>query len=327
MMRKIFIALGLLLSIISAKAADGLLIKGRITTVNPVVISLNTLSGKLVFKTTIDKDHPDFSMGPVQVVPDLYVLTMGATKQEVFLSNAEVTINGYFDDKDSNSSSLEFSGLEEHLEMANFAPKQSYDLNLDTAAFKALKPSQLTALAYLFKAGKYDFYQRFLVNIPLNERISESAKWLVKRTDSLKNYIVGIKAPEFQLPDQKGKLLSLKDFKGKIVVLDFWASWCVPCRREMEHLKTFYKDFEKDVQFISISLDEDPLKYKKALEEMQIPWLTIWDKKGFNNSSLGKAYGFTSIPFCMIIDANGTVLQRDINNGEVLKAALKSITK
>lgn len=326
-MRKIFFALGLLLSLISAKAADGLLIKGHITTINPVLISLNTLSGKLVFKTIIDKDHPDFSMGPVQVLPDLYVLSMGATKQEVFFSNGLVTINGYFDDKDSNSSSLEFTGIAAHLEMANFAPKKAYDLNLDTAAFRVLKPIQLSALAYLFKGNKYDFNQRFLANIPVNERLSESAKWLENRVDSLKHYVTGIKAPEFQLPDQKGKLRSLKDFKGKIVVLDFWASWCVPCRREMEYMKAFYKDFEKDVQFISISLDDDPAKYKKALQEMQIPWLTIWDQKGFYNSPLGKAYGFTSIPFCVIIDGNGTVLQRDINNGEVLKAALKSITK
>lgn len=326
-MRKIFIALGLLLSIISAEAAEGLLIKGRITTINPVLISLNTLSGKLVFKTTIDKDHPDFSMGPVQVLPDLYVLTMGATKEEVFFSNGLVTINGYFDDKDSNSSSLEFSGLTAHLEIVNFGPKKAYDLELDPAAFKALKPNQLSALAYLFKGEKYDFNQRFLENIPVKERVSESAKWLEERVDSLSHYRIGIPAPDFQLPDQNGKLLSLKDFKGKIVVLDFWASWCVPCRREMEHMKAFYKDFEKDVQFISISLDEDPLKYKKALQEMQIPWLTIWDKKGFYKSPLGKSYGFKSIPFCVIIDGNGTVLQRDINNGEVLKAALKAITK
>ncbi|HWW39758.1 TlpA disulfide reductase family protein [Pedobacter sp.] len=336
-MRRIFFSLAMLLPILLVQAQTGLVLKGSIKTVTPITISVSTLSGQTLFKTDIDKNKSAFELGPVSVVPDLYVLSIGKTKQNIFLTNSTVTIKGYYDDINNQNSSLDFDGLDEHFKLMEFAPKTSWDFNLNTNAFTALNFKELTALAYLFHSGKYDFNNNFLLKIPVNERQTESAKWLVRAVDSLKQYTAGIPAPDFSLPDENNKAVSLKDFRNKIMVLDFWASWCGPCRREMEKFKTFYKDFEPGVQFISISMDNDQSKYQQGLKEMNIPWVKLWDKTGFSENPDEKAgffksnlrikYGFKQIPFCVIIGKDGTVLRRDVVNAEDLKKTLIEITK
>jgi thiol-disulfide isomerase/thioredoxin len=325
-MKRIIITLSFFLQFYYCLASEQLFLKGNIKSLSKVTISLKDLNGKLMAQSVLQKQSETFAFEPLTIIPDLYILSIGKTAQKVFLTNRTVTINGYYDDVDPQNSNLDFTGLEEHLEMMKYIPKKIKD-RIDSNAYNKLSGSQLAALSYLVKIDNYDYSKTFIDKISATELKSLSGKILIKKADSLKYFITGIDAPGFSLPNEQNKIVSLTDFKGRIVVLDFWASWCLPCRREMEVFKSFYKDFEDNVQFISISLDEDPIKYKAALREMNIPWLKVWDKSGFGKSTLQARYGFKAIPFCVVIDAKGKVFRRNIINGVELKKALIEITK
>ena len=120
---------------------------------------------------------------------------------------------------------------------------------------------------------------------------------------------LGEEVPLFTLPGDDGKLVSLSDFRGKIVVLNFWASWCVPCVDEMPSLRRFAAQYEpKGVQVLAVSWDEDPVAYKEFLKKYQINFLTVRD--GSHKS--GQRYGTFQLPETYIISRDGHLLNKII---------------
>ena len=165
--------------------------------------------------------------------------------------------------------------------------------------------------------------------IPEQDRNSLSAKWLVNRVEILSHQIIGAECPDFTFIDANEKNVSLKDFRGKIVVLDFCASWCGPCRKEMRSMLTIYNELKADdLEFISVSLDDSEAKWRKMLDEEKLPWVMLWDKAGFPKNSktpsaIQTAYGFYSIPFLVVIDKEGKLAARNVRGEQVREAILK----
>ena len=200
---------------------------------------------------------------------------------------------------------------------------------ISTSVKGKLTPSMASALAYLADVNDYQSNKMLLDMIPEQDRKSLSAKWLVNRVEILSHQIIGAECPDFTFTDANGKNVSLKDLRGKIVVLDFCASWCGPCRKEMRSMLTIYNELKADdLEFISVSLDDSEAKWRKMLDEEKLPWVMLWDKTGFpKNSKTPSAiqtdYGFYSIPFLVVIDKEGKLAARNVRGEQVREAILK----
>lgn len=126
---------------------------------------------------------------------------------------------------------------------------------------------------------------------------------------------VGAVAPDFEAPNPSGTQLSLNEVKGKLTVIDFWASWCKPCRMQSDRLVEMYNQFQSNgLSMISVSLDRDADKWKEAIEADNLKWSHVSNLK-YWNEPIAKAYSVNAIPELFLLDANGVVIYRgrDVN--------------
>lgn len=124
--------------------------------------------------------------------------------------------------------------------------------------------------------------------------------------DALSNMKTSSDGYNFAFPDATGKIVKLSDFKGKVVYIDIWATWCGPCKREIPHLEALEEAMHgKDVVFVSISLDEDQAKWLKFIEKSK--GIQLHDPK----KEMGKRYNITGIPRFLLFDKNGKIITSD----------------
>ncbi|MGL5683272.1 MAG: TlpA family protein disulfide reductase [Marinifilaceae bacterium] len=137
---------------------------------------------------------------------------------------------------------------------------------------------------------------------------------------------VGKTAPEFSYatPDKDQKI-GPQDYKGKYLVLDFWASWCGPCRAEIPHLKELYEEYgDKDVAFLSVSIDKKESDWLKALKEEAMPWKQIQaDNAG---KDVMKSYQFSGIPHIVVLDKEGNIVGTGLR-GTKLKETIAELVE
>ncbi len=125
---------------------------------------------------------------------------------------------------------------------------------------------------------------------------------------------IGSTPPNIVLPDLKGNLLDRKTLKGKIVLLDFWASWCAPCRQANPELMEIYeKSKDKGFEILGISIDENSQKWKEAIMEDGVGWLQVLDSLGETK----RTYSLNSIPFNMLLNREGEIMAVDVNHVEL----------
>lgn len=131
-------------------------------------------------------------------------------------------------------------------------------------------------------------------------------------------FLVGQQAPDFGIPDLSGKPIALSALKGKYVVIDFWASWCTPCRAANQKIKPVYEKYKnKGFEMLSISMDDKKDLWRAAVKKDGLPWLQGSELTGIKDSSIAKQYGVTSLPTVFLLDKAGKVIAQNISEKEL----------
>ena len=164
------------------------------------------------------------------------------------------------------------------------------------------------------------------------QRLSEKARQLepgkqvAARIAALEQVGVDAVAPNFTLSTPEGQEMALYDVKGKIKVIDFWASWCGPCRMENPNMVKLYQDFkDKGLAVISVSLDEKKDKWLEAIKKDGLTWLHLSDLKGWTGDVV-RMYNIDAVPTIFVLDENNRIIAKNLR-GEKLRALVSEKLK
>ncbi|MDM1347319.1 AhpC/TSA family protein [Myroides marinus] len=192
-------------------------------------------------------------------------------------------------------------------------------------------PSNFTTLTYLAKSTdqylKEELQEKYG---KIDETLKQStvAKALKTAIDAIPDAKVKIGdiAPDFSAKSPEGKEISLKESLGKITIIDFWASWCGPCRSENPKVVALYEKYhEQGLNIIGVSLDKDKTKWVDAIAADKLTWNHISNLKGWEEP-IAQAYEVKAIPATFILDANGKVVAKNLR-GKKLEAKVQELLK
>lgn len=138
---------------------------------------------------------------------------------------------------------------------------------------------------------------------------------------------IGSAVPEISLKDVSGTTVAISSLKGKVVLLDFWASWCGPCRQENKHLVKLYAKYKsRGFEIYSVSIDDDTRAWKKAITSDKITWLQVNDSGGWT-ANVATQWNIQQIPTTYLIDKTGNIVALDLQGKQLEKKVTELLKK
>jgi thiol-disulfide isomerase/thioredoxin len=212
---------------------------------------------------------------------------------------------------------------------------EEYKQQIEQEKLNYLKQYMLNngnSLAVLYFVDKLDMEQ----NIDIYRTVSQSliakypdnpyAQGLVQQVTGAGLLAKGSLAPEIRLPNPEGDTINLSSYRGKLVLIDFWAGWCGPCRMNNPHLVQLYKKYHgSGFDIFGVSLDRDRTQWLNAIQSDSLIWTQVSDLKQWK-SAVVSSYNITGIPFTVLIDKDGKVIEKGLR-GDILEQKLKEIYK
>jgi len=218
------------------------------------------------------------------------------------------------------------------------------DLKALNALFERYKSQETEAVAeILYVQAK--LYLEVLDNLEQGQRLIHQLKRDFPKTKAARNadqtlaaireaqaakkvrehLAVGMAFPRLNEKDVYGKPLSLAEYRDKVLLIDFWATWCMPCVDEMPVLLQTYRKYHgKGFEIIGISLDNDQMRLTGFIHEKGVPWQQYFDGLGWKNR-LAVKYGITSIPATYLLDREGKIIGKDLRGDELEKAVARAL--
>ncbi|MNX55331.1 Thiol-disulfide oxidoreductase ResA [compost metagenome] len=226
-------------------------------------------------------------------------------------------------DKDAPDANEQYKTIHEKFE-ARFEARRVKEL-----AFASKNPNSIFAVDALIDAAnkrKLSEIEPLFLKLSKEVRQLTNARQLEARFVAEKSVKIGNKAPDFSQPDANGKLIKVSDFKGQYVLIDFWASWCSPCRAENPNLLKAYNKYKsKGLEVLAVSLDDTKGRnaWLKAIKEDGLPWIHVADLKGWSNEA-AVLYGVRAVPQNYLVDPKGNIVAINIK-GDLLHQELAKI--
>ncbi len=182
-------------------------------------------------------------------------------------------------------------------------------------AIQQLRPEQYLEVYKALDKGLTEKYPNNK-DIQSFHAMVQQTEMMVAKTEAIK---VGAEAPELILPTKDNKDLALSSFRGKIVLIDFWASWCAPCRKELPNVKRVYEKYKnKGFEILGVSLDKDRDTWLEAIDKEGLKWPQVSDLK-FWQSEACQTYAVQSIPYTVLVDKEGKIIATDLRGADLDK--------
>jgi len=367
-MKKIIVLLISVILFSAAYAQKSLTISGKVEGFPEGKIYLNKVGSSTPIKVdSIDVKNGAFSFTKGITNTDVYTVIFGKSRSGVTIfpetQNIQVTVkltNGVIDNLDVKAgdiqkvyqdytktvkdASIEMNKLYSDYTAAKTAKNDAEmarlekELNIksDTqdateAKIQELNASNLLGLYLITRkvyAYDYEKLKGCLAKVTPVAKQSEIYKSLSTRLAKMDKVRVGSIAPDFTLPTPEGNMLSLSQFRGKVVVVDCWASWCGPCRQESPNMVALYNaNKDKNFTILGVSLDRpnDKDKWVKAIADDKLAWNQVSDLK-YWNSMICDLYVISAIPETILIDKDGKIIARGLR-GDDLKAKVAELLK
>jgi thiol-disulfide isomerase/thioredoxin len=193
-------------------------------------------------------------------------------------------------------------------------------IDKDPASF-----ANIAGLRLLEPFDNFEYYEKTVVALEKNHKDVPNVKMLRGYVERERAYCKGQTPPEIIMSDADGKQLKLSSLKGKVVLIDFWASWCAPCRAELPTVVAGYNKYkEQGFDVFSVSLDEDKEAWLRAIKSDGLAWSShVNDYQGWQ-SPVVQLYRFKSIPKTVLIGKDGKIIDRDLR-GEALTQKLDEL--
>ena len=212
--------------------------------------------------------------------------------------------------------------------------RQFYDilLNANNPTAQSLLPQQIEQLlsqnkdvlmsAFLVTFFEQDFDNHIAIYSEIRDALIKkypNDPYVKHLNERMKGVLYpGMEAPEISMKDTEGNIRRLSDLRGNVVMIDFWASWCGPCRRENPNVVKLYKKYhDKGFEIYSVSLDKEKSAWLKAIKDDGLVWPNhVSDLNGWTSSG-GKTYGIMSVPSTVLVDRDGKIIARNLRGSEL----------